>query len=205
MAVYDARKLTKLAGNVRDWDSKINSAAANALNRAATKARNDSVSEIFNRTTLSGSYVKERLTVAGRASPSNLRSIVQGVNRATLLSRFDYIKTSAGVKVKVNNRGGFKLIKDSFVVTNLRGSTSTGIAMSNVRAAAYYADAAIGGGSQAVKRKAIKLAIKAKTKPGGIHVLHSRSITQLFESVKVDVSPSVQLFLERTFLDNLGR
>ena len=196
MAVYDARKLTKLAGNVRDWDSKINSAAANALNRAATKARNDSVSEIFNRTTLS---------VAGRASPSNLRSIVQGVNRATLLSRFDYIKTSAGVKVKVNNRGGFKLIKDSFVVTNLRGSTSTGIAMSNVRAAAYYADAAIGGGSQAVKRKAIKLAIKAKTKPGGIHVLHSRSITQLFESVKVDVSPSVQLFLERTFLDNLGR
>lgn len=205
MATYDATRLSKLVNKVGAWDNKINQAAANALNRAATKARIDSVGEIVNMTTLKSSYVNESLKVAYRASPVNLKAVVEGRTRATHLSRFDHIATSDGVKVRVNSSGSFKLIKDSFMVTNLKGSSSTGIAMSNVRAAAYYADAAMGGGSQSIKRKALKLAIKARTKPGGIYVMHSRSINQLFFDVRYDIAPSVELFLQRTFLDNIAK
>jgi len=205
MTTYDARNLSSLSSRVGGLNNKVNQAASNALNRTATKAKDDSINAILDLVTLKPQYVKQRLTVANRASPVNLRVTIQGVTRATLLSRFDHIKVSDGVKVRVNKKGGFQLIKGAFMVSGLKGSLATGIAMNNRSAAAYYAKAAAGSDSQLVKAKAIKLAGLAATKPGGMYVMHSRSITQLFTSIKDDVKPTALLFLERTFLDNINK
>ena len=120
--------------------------------------------------------------------------------RATLLDRFAHINGRDGIKVRVNQSQGYKTIKGSFKVTNLRGSRTTGIAVSNKVAARYYSDKAAQSGLSMFS----KLAAKAAAKPKGIRVLHGMSIDQLFTVAKKKIEPNTKAFLMKRFLENIS-
>lgn len=175
--------------------AKINSAASNAINRAATQGRTDGVNAIVDKYTLDKNYVSARIAVVSRASPTNLNAVIQSATRATLLDRFQSATVSGGVKVRVRRSGGNKTINGAFRVKNLKGSLTTGIAMTNANAARYYADVGLS-----------VLAAKVKSKPEkGIHVLHSMSINQIFNTIRLDIEPNLRGFLQRTFMENLNK
>jgi len=188
---------------LKGFDDKINQAASNAVNRAATLARNEGIDLILERVTLSKAYVSGRVNIASRSSPTTLRAVIQSTTRATILDRFDSTSVKGGVRVRVNRSGGYKTISGAFMVKNLKGSHSSGIALSNKAAARYYKEMSGKSSNPLINAKASKLANKAKANPGGIHVLHSRSINQLFESVREDIQPTINTFLQATFLREL--
>lgn len=190
-----------LAESIRDRSDKIDSYLASTVNKAATFARSRTSEIIASRVTLPQSYVKQRLMLLKRASPKDPTAVIRGVERATLLTRFQFNVTSDGVAVKVNRKGGYETIKRAFKVTNLRGSFATGIAMRNEVAYEYYKGLPID--TPGKRAKLAKLAKKAKDKPKGIYVLHSRSIDQLFTSAKEDISEELLSFMARDFLERL--
>lgn len=185
---------------LRGFDNKINQAASNAVNRTATYARNQGIDEIVARVTLKRPYVTARIKVITRSSPVTLRAVIASQTRATLLDRFDSLNGRNGIKVRVLQSQGYKTINGSFRVKNLRGSRSTGIAVSNAVAAKYYADKYAQSGLQLFA----SLAAKTGSKKGGIHVLHSMSIDQLFRTARVKIKPNVDAFLMKRFLENIS-
>ena len=178
---------------LRGLDNKINQAASNGINRTATKARTEAIDAITDKYTLSASYVNGKLKVVARSSPLNLRATIASNTVATLLDRFQSVDSKDGVKVRVRRSSGMKTINGSFRVKNLTYSGTTGIAMSKVDARRYYKSQGLNGLANKIKGDR------------GIHVLHSMSINQIFETIKDDIAPNVQAFLLRTFLRNLDK
>lgn len=193
-----------VTSKLKNLDNKINVAASNAVNRTATRARQDAVDILLTRVTLKRSYIAKHIKVVGRSSPDTLRAVIHSTARATLLDRFASVKVKGGVKVRINRSGGYKTINGAFRVRNLRGSHSTGIAITNVAAARYYKDKAIQSGHAMFSTLASKAAAKAVSNPGGIHVLHSMSVNQMFNAAKPDIKDGIQAFMQQTFLRSLS-
>lgn len=202
MSKYTIDGTRDLASKIRDKSDKVDSYLASTVNKAATFARNRATDVIAGRVTLQPSYIKQRLQVRKRASPKDPTAIIRGNERATLLTRYQYTVGKDSVSVKVNRKGGYENIKRAFKVTNLRGSYATGIAMINEVAYEYYKGLPLD--TPGKKAKLAKLAKKAKDKPRGIYVLHSRSIDQLFTSAKEDISGELLDFMAEDFLKRLN-
>ena len=97
-------------------------------------------------------------------------------------------------------------LRSAFRVTGLRGSDATGIALRNKDAVAYFEKSAGQGLKTTAKTsKLAKLRAKAASKPRGIHVLHGRSINQLFTSVRGDIKDKIDAFLLEDFVTQLNR
>lgn len=206
MATYRATAPTSLIERIKRKSTDTNRAAAQALNRTATFAVNESTRMIVQRVNLETAYIKKHLRVAARASPANLRTIIRANERATLLTRYPVMRTQKGVRVAVNKGTGFRELPGAFIVGGLRGSQATGVALRNKDALAFFERSASKGlRTDGKSSKLARLREKAAKKPRGIYVLHSRSINNLFTSVREDVSPGVQDFLLEDFLSQLKR
>ena len=55
------------------------------------------------------------------------------------------------------------------------------------------------GGSAAKNKKLRNIKVKAQVRPNGMEVLHSRSVNQLFTSVRDDVKPFIDEFMVAEF------
>lgn len=205
-----SESLGRLADKIRNMPKQADAAMALAINKTATFTARKSVDRIVGETTLKAGYVKQNLGVTGRASPDNLRAIITARARATLTGRFDHVETSDGVKLRVNRSGGYRTIKGGWVARNLRYSGGTGVA-TTFRVAIAAARAGLTRGMGATQRKVskiAKLARLARTNErglNGMYVHHSRSVNQLFTSVRDDVKPMVQRKLTDEFIKDFQR
>lgn len=207
MAKYAIHNIDALADKMRTTSSVINKAASLAINKTATYTREISARRIVNEVTLPIAYVNRHLKTVARASPNNLRAKISANARATLLTRYPYSVTSEGVHVRINQKGARRFIKDAFVISGLRGSGAEGVVLRNRQAVAYFTKALRDGEGATPGKRAKLAAIRAKAaaKPYGVTVLHSRSINQLFTSVREDVQPEVNDFMKSEFLKDLKR
>jgi hypothetical protein len=204
MARFTPDQMGALADKIKANDTTINRAASLAINKTVTFAKDLSVSEILRTVNLQQSYVRRNLKTAKRASPNDLSAIIRANTRETLLTRYPYQETSTGVRVAVNKTTGYRTIKRAFRVTNLRGSGASGIALKN-RDAVEVFRRSLSPSTPGKSRKLQRIISKARTKPNGITVLHSRSINQLFTSVREDVQPRTFRFMADEFIADLRR
>lgn len=204
MARFTPDQMGALADKIKANDTTINRAASLAINKTVTFAKDLSVSEILRTVNLQQSYVRRNLKTAKRASPNDLSAVIRANTRETLLTRYPYQETSTGVRVAVNKTTGYRTIKRAFRVTNLRGSGASGIALKN-RDAVEVFRRSLSPSTPGKSRKLQRIISKARTKPNGITVLHSRSINQLFTSVREDVQPRTFRFMADEFISDLRR
>lgn len=206
MATYKATAPQALISKIKANSVIVNRAAAQALNKTATFAINKSIDEIVKSVNLSPEYVKKHFKVSNRASPSNLSVVIFANERATLLTRYKTSESAKGIRVAINKGAGFTELRGAFKISGLRGSQATGIAMRNKVALEFFERAASNGERTSPKAsKLSRLQAKAKARPNGIYVLHSRSINQLFTSVRDDVGPAAKDFLLEDFIEQFNR
>ena len=127
-----------LADKIREKSTVVNKAAALSLNKTSTFTVLKSIEAITDKVNLQDSYVKKHIRTSARASPANLRTIIQANDKGTLLDRYSYSAMKKGVKVSVNKGGGSRYLRNAFLVTGLRNSGATGIAVRNRDAAEYF-------------------------------------------------------------------
>ena len=196
MAKHSVKNLNKLADIIREKSTLVDKAAANTINKTATATISKSVSEITKSVNLDANYVKKHIKVVARASPTNLRGIIHANERGTLLTRYPHFRTKDGVRVSINKGSGYRELKGAFIVTGLKGSAASGIALRNTAAVAFFENAIAKTGSSSAKNKKLRnIKVKAQAKPNGMEVLHSRSVNQLFTSVRDDVKPFIDDFM----------
>lgn len=207
MARYKASQVGGLAKKIRNKADKIDLVTSNSLNKTATYAKDLSAAEIRRNVNLSEGYLRGKIRTVKRASPSDLVAVIRSSTRATLLTRYPYRVTSTGVDVSINKSGGFVTINSAFVVKSLKNSGAKGIAVRNQIAAQIFEQnlARSRKVTSAMRAKVVKLKIRAKENPKGIYVLNSRSINQLFTSVREDIRPRYLRFLSTQFIDRIGR
>ena len=155
---------------------------------------------------MTASYVKKRLHVRKRAKPDSLTAIVTGEERGTLLERYPYSLSPTGATVRVNKAGSALEIKGARMV-RLKGSGEKVLGMFNKDAMEAFTKAlSKGEGATTGKRKKLhQLERRAANKPYGRTPLHSRSINQLFQSVREDIQPRLTRFMRGEFLKDFNR
>lgn len=203
MAVYHAHDLSKLALKIKNKSKVADKAAALTINKSATFAIRESIDEITSEVNLQESYIKKHLRTVARASASNLRAIISANERGTLLARYPHIKTRNGIRVAINKAGGFREIPNAVMVRTKNSGVMT-VGMFNKDFATALKSA---GGRMTPKRsRKIQRALAAAArKPYGRTPLHSRSINQLFTSVRDDIQPALREFMLETFLEDFRR
>lgn len=205
MPIYYASDIAKLVDRMNEKSNIVDRAAANTLNKSATFAIKESIAEITSEVNLQPNYIKQHLTTTARAKYDNLRVIVSGSERGTLMFRYPTVKTKNGYKIAVNRTGGFREIKNSRMIT-LRGSGKKSLAVTNRDAVDWFKySMSKGKRTPAKSRKLQRIISKAASKPNGMTPLHSRSINQLFESVREDIQPELARFMRKTFLADFKR
>lgn len=204
MARFTVQQLGALSNIITAKDTVINRAASLAINRTITYTRNQSINLMRQEVNLSDSYIRRNLRTAQRASPARLSGILRANTRQTLLTRYPFTRSREGVRVAVNARDGFQLIENAFVVTNLRGSNATGIALRNTSAVEHF-KRALAPATPAKRRKLQRIIAAARRNPRGIQVLSSRSINQVFTTTREDVEPRSLIFLNEEFLAQVRR
>ncbi len=198
--------LKDLADKVRLKSETADRAAAQTLNRTSTFAIRESVELITDRVMLEPRYVKKHIILTERASPSKLRTVIHANERGTLLQRYPHRKTKDGIAVKVDRAGGYREIKGAKIIKSLKGTGRPAIGVSNKDFARILA-ASSGKGRPTDKRarKLSRARKKAIKKPYGMTPLHSRSVNQLFTSVRDDVRPAIREFMVPEFFDQFHR
>ena len=206
MATYTIKEIKDLSNRIRGKDKTVRKALVLVLNKSATFAKNESVTQIVSEVNLSPSYVKGRLVVAKRAKADDLTAIVRGEERGTLLQRYPYTLSSSGAVVRVNRAGSALTIKGARMV-HLKGSGEKVIGVFNKDAMEIFTAAlSKGKGATAKKRKKLyNIERRAAAKPYGRTPLHSRSINQLFLSVREDIQPQLGRFMRSEFLADFNR
>ena len=205
MAVYRMADLGKLADRIIGKSEIVSRAAADTINKTATFSIKASIDAIIKEVNLQPSYIKSHIKTTARAKYDNLVAIVSANERGTLLTRYPHANTTTGYRVSVNRTGGFREIKNARLMT-LRGSGSKAIGLRNKDAVEYF-QKALGKGKRTSKksRKLQRIIAKARRKPYGMTALHSRSINQLFTSVRTDIQPELTAFMFKTFHEDFTR
>lgn len=201
-SIFDVKDLK---ARIKARGEEANKAAALAINKTTTFAIKEAISDIQEEANLQQGYISKHIKTVSRASAKKLRAVVAANARETLLTRYPYRKTAKGVAVSVGVTG-YREIPRAFIVRGLKGSQATGVALSNKEALALFEKRFSKGqptpGKQA---KLAKLRSKAKSKPRGIEVLHSRSINQLFTSSRERIQPQITAFMINEFLADFDR
>ncbi len=203
MATYTSKTLFKLIDKIADMPKKADSAMANTLNRASTFSIKESINEITRENNLSVAYLNSKFGKVARASSRNLRTIIKADDRRTLLSRYPHSKSGKDVKVSVK-RGKTTTLKRAFTVSNLKGSSASGIAMLNRD---YFRYLKTNKPLKSTKRggKISKALQRSINNPRGWHVLHGASVNQMFEDVRVEIKPATHRFMAKEFFKQFSR
>lgn len=186
--------LTKLIKDLNNLDANATKNLAIAINETSEDITRKSIDEIADRVELQKSYISKHLFVEQKATTTNPQAIITGNARGTLLTQYPFEafeKTEnnrGGVRVKVNKNGSSHDIQGAFKIRLKAGASrgnSQGIALRNKDALEYFErNLSKGARTTAKQDKLNKIRRKAASKPRGITVLHSRSINQLFDSIR---------------------
>lgn len=195
---HEIANLKTLSSKFRGYGNASAKAMSLALNKGATVAKNESVDVITSRVNLKRNYVKSKLPIISRASPSNPSVTIGTREIGTQLTRYPNVKTSVGYSVSVNTGSGFKNIAGAFKVGFRGTSGKYGIAISAKRAVRMK-NLFTGERLAEVKR------LNNKTKGRGLVILKSRSVGQLFKTVRDDVRPYSFEAIRREYFKDLKR
>lgn len=206
MAKHIATAPDALINKIRTVVTDADKAAAQALNKTATFAIERAVSAITDENNLQPGYVKKHLKVVNRASPVNLRTVITANERGTLLTRYPFQKTRTGVDVNVKKSGGARTLKGAFIVSGLKGSGASGVAL-NLKSAVEFFKLGMMKGQRTARKsqKLQRIIADARTKKRGIVVLHGSSVNQMFEASLDDLKTQSESFLVSDFIDQLKR
>lgn len=196
MAKFKEKGLRNFQALVKAQPEKTRKAASFALNFGARKAITLSSAEMVKQVGFTKSYAISRMKVSQFASPSRLISVVSARQRATSLRRFNAAPAtrkgrSAGVRATVK-RGRRKLLKRAFLIKLKGGGVDTyneGVA---VRLKA--------GESMENKGKPFD-----KEGDPGLFLLYGPSVDQLFQTVRDDIHPGLDVDMNREFLRQYAR
>lgn len=225
MLIYDAKNLGPLTASLKRKEQAATSAASLALNSASTLAIKESIKEITETVNLSPSYINRKISVMKRANDRNLKVIIGAFNPRVLLTEYPFTQTGRKVSVSVNKAGAMREIPKAFIARNLASSGARGVALRYADALAYFEKvhprgkptskkaarlARLRGKVAKIKQiretaKGRKLSLAERKAVNGFEVLHGRTINQLFDSVRVDIQPQLQLFLRKEFIRQLDR
>ena len=206
MATYTVDQIKNLSRRIRGKDKIVTKALVNTLNKSATFSKKESTAQIVSEVNLASNYVAARLFVRKRAKAGDLTAIVTGEERGTLLERYPYSISGENATVRVNRAGSALVIKGARMV-NLRGSGEKVIGMFNKDYMEVLTKGLHKGeGATAGKRKKLyQVEARAAKKPYGRSPLDSRSINQLFKSVREDIQPKLARFMRGEFLKDFNR
>ena len=205
MAVYGVKDLGKLAARISGKSKIADKAAADTINKSATFAISESVNAILNSANLQKNYIKRNIKTVSRAKVSNLQAIVSTNERGTLLYRYPFAATKDGYRVSVNKTGGFREIKGASMMS-LRGSGIRTIGVRNKDAVEIFTKALNRGKSTSAKAKKLEnIKKRAASKPYGMTPLYSKSIYDMFTSVREDIQPQLGRFMRVTFIQDFRR
>lgn len=205
MATHSMTAPESLIKKVLALSTDADKAAAQALNKTGTYAIERAVSAITQTHNLQSGYIKKHMTVANRASPSNLRIVIKANERGTLLTRYPYRKTRDGISVNVK-KGSSQNIRGGFVLNGLRGSGASGVAL-NLKNAIEFFKLSVNKGKPSTRKneKLQRMIDRYANKKRGVVVLHSSSINQMFEESLPDIKQQSESFLVADFFDQLKR
>lgn len=183
--------------SLESLNGSVLKAAVRALNRAAERTRTQASRQIREQVAFPASYLNPsqgRLTVSAQAREDNLEAVISARVRPTMLARFASGGTVGKAGVSVQVAPGFaKFMKRAFLIRLPAGRT---------------------GGSDGVETKSnLGLAIRLKPgeviqnkkvmqrigKKGNLYILYGPSVSQVFQSVREDVSPDAAEFLATEF------
>lgn len=208
MAIYTAKDFAKLVNSIKGKDSIVLKASKNTIDRSGTFAVNESVKMITRDVNLPSTYIKQGIRYVSRPTLTNLSAIVEAEVRGTLLSRYPNSVNSGkngGGTVSINK--GSTTSIDGLRYVTLRGSGERVIGLFNKDAViAFRNNLSKGKGATIPKlRKFRNLVRRAKNKPYGRTPLHSKSIDQMFSSVRHSIQPALGRFMRNNFLKEFNR
>lgn len=168
-------------------------AARMAVNRTVDRTRTASARSIRAQINFPARYLDPaggRLEVSQRATNANLEGRITGRTRPTSLARFSSGAEpgQAGVKVQVKTGGAARFLPRAFAI-RLRAGSALLDTKSNLGLAIRTASGEKPRG-----------AYKPKQIGENLWLLYAPSVSQVFKSVRGDVSPDAADFLETEFL-----
>lgn len=175
---------------------KITTAARQAVNRALDRARTMAAREIRTQVRFPASYLTgpdARLRVTKRASNNNLEGVITGRHRPTSLARFTKdtnpkaVRRRGGVRVNIKPDGGAKFLRGSWLIRLRAGKALTDTQFNLGLAIRLRPGESLHG-----SRGAVRLS-------DNVYLLYGPSVSQVFRTVRGDISPEVLEFLETEF------
>lgn len=177
---------------------RIDKATQLAINRGITRARAAAAREMRSQVKFPAAYLtgeNARLRITQRASAGNLEATLTGRQRPTSLARFSKEQTkeaarkAGGVHVQIHP-GAAKFVKNAFIVRLRRGADELG----NVGVAIRVKP---GETLRNKKSTAVKLS-------NNVFLLYGPSVDQVFRTVREDIAPDLQDFVENEIKRLLG-
>jgi hypothetical protein len=176
-----------LAGN-RPLDAlpqQVITAALRAINKTSDRARTMAARSIREQVNFPASYLNPsegRLKVTAYASQANLKSVISARVRPTMLARFSSGGTVGKAGVSVEVAPGFaKFMKRAFLIRLPAGRGGDVDTKSNLGLAIRLRP------NEVIHNKKVMARIK-----GNLYLLYGPSVSEVFKTVRGDISPLVQ-------------
>lgn len=167
-------------------------AAGQAINKTADRTRTASAKSIREQVAFPASYLNPgegRLVVSSRASADNLEAVIGARTRATSLARFVTSGSVGKMGVTVQVAPGFaKYMKRAFLIRLPAGRSGEIETKSNLGLAIRLKP----GETLTGRRTAVQ-------KKGNLYFLYGPSVSQVFNTVREDVSPDAADYLATEF------
>lgn len=167
-------------------------AAVQAINRAADRTRTRAAREIREQVAFPASYLNPaqgRLVVAGRASEGKLEALISARTRPTMLARFVSSGSVGQAGVSVQVAPGFaKFMKKAFLIRLPAGRNGDVETKSNLGLAIRLKP------GEVIRNKKVMRRIGK-----GLYILYGPSVSQVFSTVREEISPETADFLANEF------
>lgn len=168
-------------------DPKIITAARQAINKTADRARTRAATAIGQQVNFPARYLSpsgEHLVVGQKASNGSLEAVISGRSRPTSLARFKVGKTKTGVLVSVKP-GVVKEIKNAFFMPLRQGDGGP--------------NGNLGLAVRTARGKRPSKAYHPVQLTEHLWLLYGPSVDQVFKTVREDIAPETSEFLAREF------
>jgi hypothetical protein len=176
-------------------DKRIVAAARMAINRTAQRARTAASREMRQQVNFPASYLtgeSARLNITRQATNENLEAVITGRQRATSLARFSRDRDAAsarrrgGVSVQVKP-GEARFMKGAFLVKLRAGATKTDTQFN------------LGLAIRLKPGERIRNKTQMQQLDHNVYLLYGPSVDQVFRTVREDIAPDAESFLETEF------
>jgi len=154
-------------------------AVTRATNNTGRRARTLASKEIRSQVNLKAGYVRQRLRVK-RATRGNPEFVISATRRGVLMTRYPYRQTRRSVTVKIKKSGGRAVLDRAFVTQ-------------------------VNAGGRKVDVIAVGQPGKFSTGNRRFKVLYSPSVSQVFNTVRDDITPEVNRYFEEQISKELDQ